>query len=188
MDTGSYWCRHIAWGALDRSQCDNPDLELAKRKRSCSPGTAHSSESSSPLQHTGRKHSCQTTVSLRNERKRLLYVMQQISDETIAAKIRKQLESDLIVSNSQLITSLSDIFDSEEYLPQSSKHLETCTDCGEEYDTHYNKLTSVNLCRQEHDVERTTKDVCGTGWECNKCGQMWTRECYYSFDTDRIQN
>ena len=63
---------------LNRSQCDDPDLEPAKRKRSCSPGTAHSSESSSPLQHTGRKHSCQTTVSLRNERKRLLYVMQQI--------------------------------------------------------------------------------------------------------------
>ena len=72
--------------ALDRSQCNDPDLEPAKRKRSGSPGTAHSSESSSTLQHTGRKRSCRTTVSLRNERKRLLYVMQQILDETIAAK------------------------------------------------------------------------------------------------------
>ena len=86
---------------LDHSQCDDTDLEPVKRKRSRSPGTAHSSEPSSSLQHTGRKHSCRTTASLRSERKRLLYVMQQISDETIAAKIRKRLESDLIVSNSQ---------------------------------------------------------------------------------------
>lgn len=90
------------------------------------------------------------------------------------------------MTNSCLIQSLSDIFDPEEFPPQSSKHLATCKECGQEYDTHYNKLTSANLCRQEHSVERTSKDVRGTGWECSECGQVWVHDCDYCIDADDL--
>ena len=114
---------------LDRSEHDVLDLEPVKRKRSCSPSTSHGSESYSALQHASRPRS---STSLRYERKRLLYVMQQVSAQAIVTKIRKQLESELVV---KFLTALSNLFDPEEYPPPSKKHIAKCSDCGEKYDT-----------------------------------------------------
>ena len=158
---------------LDR---DDFDLEPSKRKRPCNPCTTQGSDSSSALQHVGKKQSstrCNTSDRLRDERKRLLYVMRQVSDGSIVKKIRERLESEFVVYNSRLIQSLAGIFNSEDYPPPSHKYIKKCTDCGEEYDSRYNNVTSANICRQEHKVERTSKAVCGSGWECTECGQEW---------------
>ena len=122
------------------------------QQRPCSPGTSHGSKCSSALQHAGRKHCRTTTGQLRDERTRLLYLMQQVSDKTIVKHIRGQLQSDAVISNSRIITSLADIFNSEEFPPPCPQHLATCKNCGKEYDTQYNKLFSASKCRQKHDV------------------------------------
>ena len=51
--------------------------------------------------------------------------MQQVSDETIVKQIRGQLQSDAIISNSRIITSLADIFNSEEFPPPCPQHART---------------------------------------------------------------
>ena len=58
-----------------------------------------------------------------------------------------------------------------------------CRECGKEYDSWYNKATSANLCRLEHRVE-TSKDVRGTGWECDECGQVWVHDSDNCIDAD----
>ena len=37
-------------------------------------------------------------------------------------------------------------------------------------------------------MERASPDVCGTGWEYEKCGHMWVREYGYSLDGDDIHD
>ena len=79
------------------------------------------------------------------------------------------------MSNAGFLTALSNLFDPEEYPPPSKKHIAKCSDCGEKYDTRYNKLSPANLCRQEHDVERTSNDVRGNVTSV----ETWVREDFY---------
>ena len=159
---------------LDR---DHLDLEPSKRKQPCNPCTTQGSDSSSALLfHT-------QPVKTRDERKRLLYVMRQVSDESIVKRIRKELESDLAVSNSCLIQPVQ-AFWTQKII--HLHHIKKCTDSGEAYDSRYNKETSANLCRQEHRIERTSTDVCGTGWECTKYGQEWVCEYDDCIDDDDV--
>ena len=162
---------------------DDFDLEPSKRK----PCTIESSESSSALQHAGRKHGPTTRLStcsrLRDERKRLLYVMRQVSDGSIIKKIREQLESDLV---SRLIQSLAGIFNSEDYPPPSHKYMKKCTEAAERSTTPGTTMWHPLTLRQEHKVERTSKAVCGTGWECTECGLEWVREYDDYIDGDDV--
>ena len=90
--------------------------------------------------------------------------------------MHKQLDFNLVMSNSQLCRTFLTL---KSIYPAT----ETPRKCGEEYDTRCNKLTSANRCRREHDVE---KNVHGTRWVCNECGQTWVREDYYCIDTDDL--
>ena len=65
-----------------------------------------------------------------------------------------------VTEMSDAVTALSNLFDPEEYPPPSKQHVAKCSDCGEK-STRY-KLSPANLCRQEHDVEITSNDVCGS--------------------------
>lgn len=57
--------------------------------------------------------------------------MEQVSAQVILAKIRKQFESELGVSNAEFLKALSNLFDPEEYPHPSKKHIAKCSDCGE---------------------------------------------------------
>ena len=118
------------------------------------------------------------------ERRRLLHIFQQVSEETIVTKLLKHLSSGS--ATDVVITSLGKVFDKKSY-PAIEKELSTrCRHCGDLYDPNYNNSESKHLCRLQHQVTRAYKDSGTTGWECDKCGETWIREWGYTLSGEHI--
>ena len=127
--------------------------------------------------HTEPEAAAITTPRLEREKRRLLYVWQQESDSFLCNKIKSQLESESLITNSGLIVSLAKLFKKSHWPgPASPNELEHCADCSETYDPRYNDDNLRNLCRVQHEVERASKDVGCSAWECERCGERWVRE------------
>ena len=102
--------------------------------------------------------------------------MATVSDSLLCDKIKAQLESESAMTNSRLIIALSKLFEKSQWPGPSSKELVRCGNCSELYDPRNNDNYLRNPCKLKHEVERASKDVGCSSWECEKCGERWVRE------------